>query len=151
MRGKCKVVAVSDTYKLAPWADCLVSADASWWAHNPEATLFDGKKFGTMPDFQQVPGVERLGLLNGANSGLVGLHVAVMQGATKVLLCGFDMGGTHYFGPHPAPLKNTTAERFEAFKRQFARFKPKGVEIVNCTDNSALKSYPFAKLEDMLC
>lgn len=43
VRGKCKVLAVSDTYLLAPWADGLVSADAGWWRN--KSPQFDGKKY----------------------------------------------------------------------------------------------------------
>lgn len=76
---------------------------------------------------------------------------AVELGAARVLLLGFDMRGAHYFGPHRAPLKNTDAARFEKFKRQFAAYRPPGVEIINCTPGSALSCYPLGQLEDYLC
>lgn len=42
MRG-LRVIAVSDAYKMAPWAEALVSADAVWWRyHKPR---FEGRKF----------------------------------------------------------------------------------------------------------
>jgi hypothetical protein len=74
----------------------------------------------------------------------------VMLGATRVLLLGFDLGGTHFFGPHPEGLKNTKLHRFEQFKRQFASYRPKGVEIINCTPGSALTCYPTATLDACL-
>lgn len=153
VRGRCCVVAVSDAYKLAPWANVLVSADKAWWDHNPEALRFPGKKYGAMPEFNAVPGVERFRVSGGTNSGLLGLMVSVHLGATKVLLCGFDMHspGEHFFGRHPKPLKSTTADRMAAFRRQFMTFKPKGVEIINCTPGSELKVYPMGRLEDELC
>lgn len=150
VQGRCKVVAVSDAYRLAPWADALVSSDAAWWNQHPEALNFAGKKYGAMPDFKPVEGVERLKIGSGTNSGLLGLHVAVMLGATTILLAGFDLGGSHFFGPHPAPLKNTTPERFEVFKKQFAHFKPRSVRIVNCTPNSGLTCYPMGDLDACL-
>lgn len=50
VRGKCKVIAVSDTWRLAPWADALVSSDAGWWRH--KTPKFDGPKYtlGTFPE-----------------------------------------------------------------------------------------------------
>ncbi len=146
VKGKCHVVAVSDAYKLAPWADALVSSDLAWWKANPEARNCDGRKFiGFSID---VPaGVERFsGAISGSNSGLLGVQVAVSLGARKVLLCGFDMGGTHYFGPHLPPLKNTKPDRFREFKKQFLRYKPRGVEIINCTPGSQLTCYPRGDL-----
>lgn len=68
MRGKCKVIAVSDSYKLAPWADVLVSSDAAWWRHhNPE---FAGRKLSGVP----VNNIERAeGVVSGSNSGLIAI------------------------------------------------------------------------------
>lgn len=150
VRAKCNVVAVSDAYKLAPWADALVSCDGAWWRAHPDALQFAGLKFGLMPDYSSVKGVEKFEAPSGINSGLLGVLVAAKMGAKKILLCGFDMHGTHYFGPHPAPLKNTKPERFEAFKRQFVHYRPRGVEIVNCTPGSGLKTFPMGNLEDCL-
>jgi hypothetical protein len=144
------VVAVSDAYKLAPWADALASTDGRWWAHHKEAMNFKGLKFTAAPDFRPVNGVERFPADSHTNSGLLGIKVAVHMGATQVLLLGFDLRGSHYFGKHPEPLKNTTAQRFESFKKQFAGYRPKGVEIINCTSGSALDCYPKRDLADCL-
>jgi hypothetical protein len=151
VRGRCKVVAVSDAYKLAPWADALVSSDAAWWKANPAAVEFNGPKWSAAPDFRQVAGVERFPSAdNGSNSGLLACQVAVSMGAKTILLCGFDMRGSHFFGPHQSPLKNTQPARFEVFHRQFARFRPRGVTVLNCTPGSALKHFQMADLEDAL-
>jgi hypothetical protein len=151
VKGCCKVVAVSNAYKLAPWADALASCDASWWKNNPEAMDFAGRKFTTAPDWQGLSSLERVeGVASGTNSGLLGMMVAVKLGATRTLLLGYDMQGTHFFGPHPAPLRNPTAARFEVFKKQFMAYKPRGVEIINCTPGSALRAYPMGDLEEQL-
>lgn len=152
VKGRCSVVAVSNAWTLAPWADVLVSSDAAWWKAHPEALQFAGRKFGVMPDFRAVNGVERFPAETSTNSGLLGLKVAVSLGATRVLLCGLDMSkpGEHFFGAHPAPLKSTTEHRMEIFRRQFAGFRPRGVQIFNCTPGSALKVYPHRDLEDCL-
>lgn len=142
-----RVIAVSDAYRLAPWAEALVSADKAWWLHHrPE---FQGRRFSSLPfsgmETEQVPGAAM-----GSNSGLLALRVAVLLGARQVLLLGLDLGGTHFFGKHQAPLKNTKPERFEEFKRQFADYRPKGVDIVNCTPGSALTCYRMAELDAVL-
>lgn len=150
VRNRCRVIAISDAYQLAPDAEAMVSSDAAWWRAHPEAYYFSGKKFTAAPDFQNLPGVERFALHSGSNSGLLACHVAVMLGAKKILLLGYDMGGTHYFGEHPEPLKKTTPQRYEIFKKQFEHFRPRDVEILNCTPNSALRCYPFADLKEQL-
>ncbi len=146
VRGRCKVMAISDAHRLAPWADAMASTDKAWWREHPEALEFEGRKFTTAV----VEGVEKVEfegpITTGSNSGLLGCHAAIKLGATKLLLCGFDLRGSHFFGAHPAPLKNTSASRFEAFKLQFKYFRPRGVEIVNCTPNSALDAYPRGDL-----
>lgn len=147
VRGRAKVVVVSDAYRLAPWADALVSQDGAWWRANPEAKEFQGRRFsGT--EVRDVETVE--GIPSGSNSGLLALKIAVQLGATKVLLCGIDLAGTHYFGEHKPPLKNTTSRRFEVFQDQFARYKPRGVKILNCSPASMLRAYPKADLYESL-
>jgi hypothetical protein len=99
------------------------------------------------------PGVERLeptGEFNsGVNSGLQGMRVArdVFR-ATRIVLLGFDMHGTHYFGKHPDPLKNTTQARFVSFLKQFDGWRHG--EVINCTPGSALKRFLMGELSEVL-
>ncbi len=138
-------IAVSDAWRLAPDADALVSTDAAWWRANREAMDFAGRKFSV----GHVTGVERVeGMATSSNSGLLAMHVAVKLGATRILLLGFDMHGTHFFGPHMAPLVNTTPDRFEIFKRAFKRWA--GCPVVNCTPNSALECFPRGTIDQYL-
>lgn len=151
VRGKCRVAAVSDAWRLAPWADVLVSTDAAWWTKHPEAKQFAGEKFTGAPVFLPVPGVTRAPWsTSGTNSGLLACKTAHARGATRILLCGFDMQGTHFFGGHPPGLGNTTPERFVALRQQFAEWRPAGVEIINCTPGSALACYPHQPLSEAL-
>lgn len=143
-------VAISDAYALAPYAAAVASSDRAWWDAHPAALEHPGRKFCAAPTFQHIVGVERLPVPSHTNSGLLGVMAAVKLGATRVLLLGFDMHGTHYFGPHRAPLKNSDGARFDKFKQQFAAYRPAGIEIINCTPGSTLACYPFGQLEDYL-
>lgn len=156
VQGKAEVViAVSDAYRIAPWATALVSQDRAWWKeHGEAAASFAGRKFSG-PRGAGLPGVETIepgGLIaTGTNSGLLAGHVAVkVFGVNRVLFLGLDMAGAHFFGLHPAPLKNTTPARYEVMKDQFAQWRPRGVEILNCTPGSLLRCYPFKDLCDAL-
>jgi hypothetical protein len=148
VRDKCRVVAVSDAYKLAPWAEALVSNDRSWWRQHPEAMKFAGRKFAgaklSGTEYLMATGIYRAG----SNSGLQGLRVAEMLGATRILLLGFDMSGTHFFGEHPAPLRNTTAKRFKAHIAQFKGWY--GPKVINCTPGSALTAFPIMDIREAL-
>jgi hypothetical protein len=147
-----RTVVVSDAFNLAPRADHLVSQDKAWWSANPAAFEFGGRKWSTnyIPDVERVPA----GLIvTGSNSGLLALEVAKNHGATRILMLGFDMHGSHYFGPHAEPLKNTTPSRFEVFQEQFRRWgksHPK-IEVLNCNPASHLRCFPIVSLEDALC
>ena len=44
VRGKARVVAVNDAYRLAPWADVLYVCDHKWWGWHPAALDFAGEK-----------------------------------------------------------------------------------------------------------
>ena len=151
VRGRCIVIAVSNAYKLAPWADALVSNDAKWWRHHKDAMKFAGRKFSGA----RVPHIEWIkpaaGHGSDSNSGLQALRVARdVFHADKVLLIGCDMHGSHFFGLHPPPLKNTTMTRRATHMKQYAKFDTKKCRVVNCTVGSALKCFPFGDIEQEL-
>lgn len=103
---------VNNAYQLAPWADFIAATDSAWWRANPEALALPGRKF-TM---HEVAGVERMkidSLHAVCNSGVLALEVAKTFGATRIELYGFDMHGTHFFGPYVNGLSNTTPAQRE--------------------------------------
>jgi hypothetical protein len=145
-----RLIAVNDAFRLAPTAAAIVANDRKWWLAHPEALRLPGRKFSTHPP----EGVERVGITQhiqtGTNSALLALHVAVrFLGGKRVLLYGLDLSaarGAHFFGPHPAPMPNTTPDRFNVFRAQFAAYKatlPKDVEVLNATPGSTLQCFPF--------
>lgn len=147
-RGLCQVAAVSNVgIDLAPWADILVSHDSAWWKANPQARLFQGKKFSR----QGVPGLEVFipKVTQGCNSGLMAMDICYRKyHADRIILLGMDMKGTHYFGPHPDCLKNTTDKRFIYHLAQFDSWD--GCEVLNATRDTALEKFPLVKLPDVL-
>lgn len=146
---RCKAVAVSNAYQLAPWADAMVANDMKWWRQYPEAVQFAGRKF-CGSDFK---GTEKLPPVSmfpaGSNSGLQGMRVAVMLGATRIILLGLDMKGAHYFGKHPPALKNASPGDFQRMLVQFSRWKS-DAEVINCSPGSALTCFRTAALADVL-
>jgi hypothetical protein len=133
----------------APWAHALVAQDRAWWKLHGNALDFAGRKFST----NKIQGVEQIKsdflISSQSNSGALALLVARnVFGATDIELHGFDMRGTHYFGKHPEPLRNTTLERFRTFKDQYAligkHLSKRGVKIVNRTPGSGLRCFPIS-------
>lgn len=142
------VIAISNVgIDLAPWADALVSHDAKWWANNLHSNMFKGRKFCR----QSWPKCEVFvpDRKNGCNSGYMAMQVARdIFKAKRIILLGFDMRGTHYFGKHPKGLKNTDDAGFTRHIAQFNNWT--GCEVVNCTVGSALKQFPFLSLPEAL-
>lgn len=149
VRAKFRVIVVNDAYQLAPWAEYLVAQDYEWWNHHKDAYQFSGRKFST----HEIPGVDRLdrnGMIsNSTNSGLVAIELAKRLGATKIVLLGFDMHGSHYFGAHPEGLHNTPPARFNRFMQAMEvwRMMNTGLDVVNCTPGSALKVFRRGDLD----
>lgn len=142
------VIAVSNVgLDMAPWADALVAHDGKWWGHHKQAHNFQGYKFcrNSRAGVRQYTPSTR----SGCNSGYMAMEVAYrIFHAELIILLGFDMHGTHYFGKHPEGLKNTGAKRFQHFINQFNNWR--GCPIINCTPGSALKKFPFKELETVL-
>ncbi len=156
-------IAINNTYLLAPWADMLYAADASWWAAHPAAAGFEGLRVTV----QDVPGTLKLrcsgpagfdphpgAVRSGGHSGHQAVHIAMHAGARRILLCGFDMHGTHWHGEHAAPLRNTAAGTYGRWVEQFAELGAAalelGIQILNCTPRSALTCFPAMNLADAL-
>ena len=175
-RGKARVIAINDAYKLAPWADVLYFCDDKWWMwHHKKLVEWQGmivRLQGGKHDFGD-PRIKVLrnldqrdglsdrqdGLHTGQNSGFQCINLAALFGAARILLLGYDMqvhmvGGlpkSHWFGDHPG---GTSARVYEHMLRHFpsliAPLKKKGIEIVNCTPGSKLRCFPMMSLEDAL-
>ena len=167
-------ICVNDSYKLAPDADVLYAADATWWGwhkgcvadHKVGSVSYPASRNAlkySLTKTQWYPDVQML--RRGPQSGLTldptkvglgynGVHqsinVAVHLGATRIILLGVDMRGGHFFGHHPnnsGPPFTMCRERFKALVEPL---KTAGVEIVNCTPKTALEAFPCAPLLETL-
>lgn len=150
----------NDTYRLAPWAALLYAADAAWWRANPEARRFAGIKVCADDSLRgaDVCTLRHTGkvgfdpdprcIRTGGNSGYQAVHVAIQAGAARILLCGFDMHGAHWFGQHDKGLMNTPPEKFALWRERFDALNGHGAEIINCTPGSALTCFPRADVRD---
>jgi hypothetical protein len=173
IRGKCRVIAVNSEGLLsAPWADVLYAADKKWWQNNPAALKFAGLKVTIPPNGGKAfESDEVLSLQNGGpsgfddrpthlrtcgNSGFQAMHLAAHFGVKRILLCGFDMKPAedrqHWFGDHTwRPNHKSPYTKFVARITESApEFAKRGVEVLNCTPNSALRCFPFVPLHEAL-
>lgn len=96
------------------------------------------------------------GITNGRNSGFQALQVAVWLGAKRILLLGFDMkakdGRVHWHDEHPvATPGNVFGSMIECFVGIAPELKQRGIEVINCTPDSALRCFPVMPVQEALC
>lgn len=180
VRERCRVIAVNNSGiptecdgvmvpAFAPWADILYAADTKWWmAYKDRALAFAGRKVSirnTLP-YKQIYSLKQseksvfdprpTHLVSGGNSGYQALHLAVHLGVKRVILLGFDMRFNgkrrHWFGSHPPKLNSRP--NFPNWIRRFGQLAPilqqKGIEVVNCSPDTALRAFKRAQLETVL-
>lgn len=173
------IIAVNDAYKRIPTADILYACDGEWWDHHQGAPGFAGERWSSHcananeADDDKTAHAVAYGLhliagrhieafsadptfINyGDNSGYQAVNLAIVLGATRVLMVGFDMrivkDKAHFFGDHPAGLRNVN--KYQQFMEHFDRAAlalPAGVTVINCTPKSALKCFPLMDLAEAL-
>ena len=166
VRWQARVIAINDSYRLAPWAEVLYACDARWWDWHDGAPSFAGLKVSqdaklahTHPDVRllRATGVDGFdphpgNLRTGKNGGYQAIHPAVHLGAAKIVLLGYDMrpaeGRTHWHDGHPVRTRpevygDTMLPRFATLTGPLAKL---GVKVINATPNSALDVFPRASL-----
>lgn len=146
-----KVCAVCNAYELAPWADMLVANDRVWWREHPAAHQFAGRKLsGNRIDGVELVTPSTFGIPS--NSGVLALDALRNEGATKIVMIGFDSHGSHFFGAYKNRCRNTPERRRQEHRLQFQGWAAgnKSVKVLNCTEGSKITAFPFASLEHHL-
>lgn len=167
-----ETIAINNAFDVAPWADHLYAADWLWWHVNNGAPSFAGQRWSVSPKagllFDDITvlgsvrsgglsfaeGVINIGIPGGANSGHQAINLAVLMGAMRIILIGFDLqtvdGEEHYFGQHAAPLNS--GSNLKGFATSIATIAADagGIEILNATPGSALEEFPMVDLHDLI-
>lgn len=170
VRGRAKVIAINNSWALAPWADVLYACDSSWWRANKGAVSgFRGLKISQdakaqkrFPEIRLIATnrnvhditVDTPGLVGwGGNGGFQALNLAVQFGVRKIILVGYDMTldhGMHWHGEHPKGLNNPRQHNVVRWRELMdgaaGTLKSLGVEVVNTSERSALRAYPKESL-----
>lgn len=91
----------------------------------------------------------------GGNSGFQAINLVAQLGAARILLIGFDMtdrGGVHWYGRNNWSQANNPDET--AFRRWIGALlravpvlEARGVEVIDCSLQGALKCFPKVALE----
>jgi hypothetical protein len=152
-------VVVNTSFRIAPWADALYAMDDVWWKTHIEEvrTKFKGARYSVNNlakhyDCQQLPKP----FTSHGNSGAGAIRMAASGGAARIILLGYDMkhgdgGKRHWHADHPRGLGNAdVVNRWPAQFKKLHEALPEGVEIINCSRETALDLWPKRKLEDVL-
>lgn len=115
-------------------------------------------KYARENGIQALPGASAPGLGEnllhyGANSGYQAINLAYLQGATRIILLGYNMektgGKNHWFGDHPKGLTNGHYDSFvPRFDKLAEDLAAKGVEVVNCSRHTRLTQFKRATIDD---
>lgn len=95
-------------------------------------------------------------VVTGRNSGFQALNLAILAGAKRIILLGFDgrpnaEGKTHFFGEHPTPTPAAVWQEIQkAFSAAESAIEAAGVRVVNCSPGSFIDSFPKMALQDAM-
>jgi len=165
------VITVNNMCFLAPWAQWHFAADYRWWKEYHGActiparyTLSKGaaQEFGATWVGQPVAGKYQaswsLGeICRATNSGMIAVNLAALLGFRRILMVGFDHKKTddkaHCHPEYPEGFRHadgieTWLDRSPAIADDLMRG---GIELINCTIDTALTNIPRMTLEDALC
>jgi len=171
LRSVGYVIAVNDSYLLAPWADVLYFCDKKWWTANQDTVMstFTGRWIVTLDEcYHGVKtlrnmGVEGLetdpgGLRHGSNSGYQAIGLAYHLGVSQIVLLGFDMrcdGDRVHWRDRAkdnadAQARVMSTVMLPKFNSLVAPLRDAGVQVWNCTPDSALRCWPHRLLADVV-
>lgn len=166
-KGKAKIYVIKESYKLAPWADVLYAADSDWWDIRNGCPDFNGEKWTCTPEAEKKWGIKRIdykveipwsneaGLVaTGGHSGFQALNMAVLDGASEVILLGYDLGHQgrkHWWDDVPDLKRECRASDYNQWIKRFHAAVPHiKVPVYNASRFSYLTCFPRVNLEDVL-
>lgn len=171
VRGRARVIVINTSIRMAPWADVLWAVDAIWFEWYPEHQQFSGLKYSLdshpkgppifrPADVRLLKEGLRLGLSrdpavlhHGGNSGYSAINLAVHLGVSRILLLGYDMqftgGRAHWHPDHPSG-KQEVEKWAPRFQTLVAPLRDAGVEVINCSRQTALTCFPRMTIDQAL-
>ena len=172
------LLVTNSTWKDAPWASVLYGADRTWWNEDrPTAEQFVGLRVSPheilcKDGYPGEPRIRRVlidprgtalstkqtTVTSGKNSGFQTFNLAVLFGASRILLLGYDMGygpkgEKHHHKDHGGTLRNPHRETFKNWIPYFNASVPilqtLGVAVVNCSRRTTLTCFARRPIIDV--
>lgn len=170
--GGVFVIVVNDAWKCFPEADVLYAADYDWWTASekkvkeqfhgecatidPHAAAYYELTLVPCEDLHKpLPGLSPQGsdmIRHGYSSGFQAVQIAMLRGANKIILLGFDYGATGQGNAIPGPFNRHSdfPVMVEAFNKAAPDFASRGVQVINATRETALTCFERQELNDAL-
>lgn len=165
-----RTIGVNDAFKLLPFIDITWFTDCQWYKWNAEALQSFGGLIVGAPrcccNHSRVLQLRRLdssGITTNPeqvkwnkSSGASAINLAVLLGAKKVFLIGFDMQvkdgnhnwhTNHFHKPRTEIYRDLFLDPFTQIAEDAEKLQ---VQIFNATSDSALKIFPFVDLKEVL-
>lgn len=166
----CRRIATNNAFMLDPWADVLCWGDIRWFYENRDRIRdgYSGPLKITWHEISNRRGhaiqtlkQDRGGFsmspdtIGGNSTGCSAVNLAYLFGASRILLLGFDMTAARGNNWHELHTRHASEARFRTLfipelERAAAILKQRGVEVINCTPNSALTCFPIQSLSEVL-
>jgi hypothetical protein len=165
-----KVIAVNNAYQLAPFAKICFFGDSDWWYNHQERLMkFPGLRVTCAKEHlgnphllvlkRVEPGLglclDSSGVAWHTNSGAAAINLAYHLGAAKIVLLGFDGkctdGKPNWHDEHKRKATDRILKTYVPAFDSLARDLPKrGVDVINCTQDSAITCFPTSTLEEVV-
>lgn len=172
------IIAVNNAYKLGDWIDVLFFGDSGWYVvyrnvlpnlqmlkvtccvrfakpdkycQGIKYLAWDKKIYGLTTDPTKV--------CWNSNSGAAAINLAVHFGVKRIVLLGFDMKldhnkTSHWFGSYnrnnPKPAVPPFSRHLKGFDAIKADLDALGIEVLNCSAESAITQFRKCTIEEVL-
>lgn len=179
LRNRIHVIAIKVNVELIPWAEICYGCDAAWWIskngvphkHFSGIKICHGSQAWHFPNMCKVDielGTDEmlvekpLKIGNGGNSAHQALNLAIQFGAKDIILLGIDCKSkdedhhyNHWYGRNKwsnanNPIQNNYNRWMRGFDIAKKTIDKLGVNVINCSPDSALKTFKKATLEQTL-
>jgi hypothetical protein len=172
------VIGINNAYMIGTWIDISFFGDAGWYvihrlgiAKFPNLKVTCCNRFADRPakamegikylkkDKEAVQGISKnkSAVAWNNNSGAASISLAVHLGVKKIYLLGFDMSLdknqiSHWHGTHNREKKIVPPfwRHLRGFPLIAEQAKELGVQIFNCSNQSAIKDFPIMTVEEAL-
>ena len=168
------IIAIAAAYRIAPNAIACYASDGLWWGHHLpllEKSGFQGdlvtqeastaainakRGLQWVEHDGSVRGLpDRRGVVAGSSSGHHVLCYAYWRGFTDMILLGYEYGAAgdgHWFGSHPQHIARPS--HWPTMIRDMGPLAvglaQRGVEVINCTNPTALNCFRTDELSNVL-